>query len=113
MTCGPCMKSNDESARSRMACGWIPKEKWKDGAVFPVPGVKEIPKVCPGYTVHLPAVQDVARSWSWWNKGQLQIRCDKPSELLLDLIEVFNGSFVGAQEYEMNEMRRRSEQKRG
>lgn len=111
MSCEPCTKVNNEKARSFMACGWIPQTKWRRKAPWPVPGFRGDVTVCPGYSSKLGAVQDVARAWSWWTKGQLETKYPQPSTLLMDLVEVFNGAQVGAENYEQDERMRRAKER--
>ena len=82
-------------------CGWVPPEDWKecrDKRV--VPGADMVPSVCPGYSITLPQVHQAAQAWGWWSKGQLAMRFPEPTDVLLDLIDIFNGGVNGAEAYE-------------
>lgn len=111
--CGACMRAYNKHHRKMMKCGHIPQREWlptRDLRV--VPGAPLIddkpPAVCPGYTKRLPVVQEAARAWAYWEKGQLQLRHPQPTEMLMTLIDVFAGQNAMAQAWESEERRRKN-----
>ena len=108
MDCDKCLSSCPESSRRAMLCGYVPRDKWignGHGTTF-VPGSPiSHPEICPGYSTNLPPIREVADAWVWFSKGQMQLVHPEPSELLTDLVSLFNEAMSGAQAY-LSERRR-------
>jgi hypothetical protein len=70
-------------------------------------GGKLGPAVCPGYTIRLPEVQDVARFWAWEKRGVVELhareRALRLSSTFLDLTDVFAGEAALAERFESEE----------
>lgn len=111
--CNHCKASFGETYRARLRCGWIAREQWAEKqelrpvAGLPVPTLQ----VCPGYAQHCGKVRDVYAAWSWWEKGQLTVRYPEPTEQLMELIELANGSIHGANDWYLDEVQRESKRR--
>lgn len=103
--CTRCKKLNNSDTRQAMGCGYepaLPAEKLQplwlpQGFRPPEPNEDgepvQFPTVCPGYTVRLPEVIEIARARMHWLKGELSNFCDdKPVEMLMIGIEIMDAS---------------------
>lgn len=58
-----------------------------------VPGVRDGPELCPGYSSQLPRVLEIARIWGWEKRGSIDthtsVRGWVLSESVLDLVDLF------------------------
>lgn len=116
MDCDHCKQEYPLEMRRTWKCGWIPRKDWAPKHALDkrmIPGCADEPELCPGYTVRLPDVQTAARAHAWWTKGQLELRFPDASPLLLDLIEIYNGSVVKADVYHHEEALRRQKENQG
>jgi hypothetical protein len=91
-------------------CGWLPRESWveiKNSSWGVVGGSYDIPETCPGYTVRLPVVQRVARLWGWEKRRcldvQLRSRQEEPTELELDLLDLFSAEASRSESWELDQ----------
>lgn len=75
-----------------------------------VPGCDVLPTVCPGYTHRLPQVQQAARAHFWATECGGNHRWE-PTEVMLDLIEVYHSSRSMAESYEVQERQREAKNK--
>lgn len=110
--CDTCTIAKDQ--RKHYKCGWIPREQWESvhgSAWGVVGGSHSIPETCPGYTVRLPIVQEVARLWGWEKRGcldaQLRGRSANPGPLELDLLDIFSAESARAESWELDQRRKR------
>lgn len=109
MECNRCQSSIPYRHRTRMGCGWVSKRDWASQVSIPrVPGTEPGAfTICPYYAATLPQVQEAAIAWTWRDKGQLQLRYEKPAPVLLDLIDVYHGAVHQAQDYLLAENQRK------
>ena len=112
--CTPCKKAYSYEDRCRLKCGWVDAKDLKNtekgwGAL---PGMDFIPEHCPGYTIKLPKVQEVARAWAWEERSSGVIKRYEAlgltfTEDMSDLIDMFAGEQARAEAYEMEEIRKK------
>ena len=129
--CSHCQRTTTVEVRRRMLCGLVPSTEWPtrectgDDPGDPVcrceycllrrgrmvPGCDLLPTVCPGYSHRLPQVQQAARAHFWATECGGRHRW-KPTEFMLDLIELFQGARVHAEAYELRERHEEAKRKR-
>lgn len=75
------------------------------------------PKVCPGYTIKLPQVREIARWWGWEKRGVLDIQIERRdllvTEDVLDLADVFSSEAAQAESWETEQRMERARQNGG
>jgi hypothetical protein len=92
--CDSCIKSTPVPLRREMGCGYLA------GSTPPMwggPNGKLELETCPGYTTELPDVVDVARLYSWAEKGGLQRhRLTRP---IIDGIDILRSAVADVEVY--------------
>ena len=112
LDCGYCKETNDAEQRAKYSCPFVPKAKWhKTSQPLPIPGQPDDfePERCPGYAVHDPRAIEVATGYAWREKGCLESRFPAPSDMLMDLIDIFNGAVVHTGDWTITEIKRRGD----
>lgn len=97
--CQTCKRALSRAERSRLGCAYV---AGSTGA-SPVRGASVEATVCPGYSVSLPVVQEVASCRAHWDKGSLSARLQEyePTGVLMDLVEVAAGALGSCESYFM------------
>jgi hypothetical protein len=94
------MTRNTSESRQLGGCGFEPlldlREPWSGGSLPNYGGPQTT--VCPGFTVALPEVIEVARERLHWSKGALEQFCHgQAHDALLDGIEYLDGAVYAFQ----------------
>lgn len=109
LDCGACRRMTSRAQRAGMACGWMPESE-RTGYEFMHPdGAPEDIKVCPGYTVNLPEVNEAARALSWRQDGQLTEFYDgeKPTRPLRDAMDLIAAESKRVERHSLRETKKR------
>jgi hypothetical protein len=88
------MEAFSESQRRHLRCGFVRRDRWAPVQQFRgIPGVRDAPELCPGYSTQLPRVVEVARLWGWEQRGSIELnvrtRGWRLSDSVLDMVDVF------------------------
>lgn len=59
--------------------------------------------ICPGYLIARPQVIEAARAHKWWSKGMLETRFRKPSDVLMDGVEIIDGAIASVEAYALEQ----------
>ena len=110
LDCKSCLTHRDESRRRGMGCGWLaptePRERldvWR-GPQNSLGDIEDV-TTCPAYTAALPDVVDVARLYSWADKGGLQRHTlTRP---VIDGIDILRASVGEMEAFKIEEQRKR------
>ena len=103
LDCSTCLAK--DAGRRAWHCGEIQRDQWVgNGFARPSgwPGNDGV-DVCPGYLIAKPQVAEAARAHLWWTKGNLTQRFPKPTELLMDAIELISSSAAAAEGYSIEQ----------
>lgn len=108
MDCNACIRRTNEKTRALQGCGWLPKEDRGDQFVQP-DGFPQ-PTICPGYSIRLPEVLEVARARAWRKDGQLRELYDgKPlTDLLKFYIDMMGAAEKDAENHRYRQIRKKS-----
>jgi hypothetical protein len=107
------MRTFDERTRANWHCGYMPREAW----CGPVPayprahdpdGAAVDPEQCPGYLMSLPDTIATLEAFPHWDKGTLRDWCGgKPHRILLEYLNVLQGSVSGLESHAFRKARER------
>ena len=93
--CETCMTRQSPHARQLGGCGYEPlletREPWSGGSLPNYSGPQTT--VCPGFSIALPEVIEVARARLHWSKGSLDQFCHgQAHDALIEGIEYLDGA---------------------
>ena len=103
LDCSTCLAGN--AGRRTYHCGQVDRDQWL-GPGFSRPSgwpANDGADVCPGYLIALPQVTEAARAHMWWVKGNLTQRFKKPTDVLMDAIELISGGSAAVEAYAMEQ----------
>jgi hypothetical protein len=105
--CGSCLTSQSRITRQALGCGYeppapafVPVIPWDHTGRQQLSGESQL-KICPGYVCRLPEVTEVARAHLHWDRGSLSVLTKDPSDVLIDGIEVMEGSIQSFKSWTM------------
>ena len=94
LDCATCQKTADLADREAMRCGYLPEPPAGTRKCLPLSERLPDLETCPGYTVKLPDVVDIAGVYRHWEKGELAAKLgnQKPTGALLHGLETLQAA---------------------
>lgn len=98
-SCDACRAEVPAESRRDYACGYEPTT---GPCRLRLEGAGIEPTVCPGYSTSLPETIEIARGWSWAERGCLRDFCGgPPTDAMLLGVELFGGAINELNEKKM------------